>query len=145
MELKEVQVSKTIWIRNDGYIKCTAKNAVYKGYWRESKYKDYVMLDKNTRVRVSRLIAYYFIPKTEEDIRLGRDVIDHITHTPDGMNINDVRNLRWCTKHENDTFPEAHEHKCKAQRGNKKHTDESRKKIGESTKKRWEEKRNASR
>ena len=57
--------------------------------------------------RVHALIATLFIPKTEEDKKLGRNTVDHITHNPIGMNINDVRNLRWCTSKENANFPEA--------------------------------------
>lgn len=144
MELKEVQITKTNWIRNDGYIKCTSPTARYKNVWRESKYDDSICLSKTNRVKVYRLIAETFIKKTEEDIKLGRNMIDHITHKPDGMNINDVRNLRWCTKQENDTFPEAHENKRNAILG-KKHTKEHKQKISESMKKCWEERRNASR
>ena len=69
------------------------------------------------RTLIHRLIAKHFIPKTEEDIRLNRNCIDHITHNPVGMNINDVRNLRWCTRKENNGFPEARENKRKAQLG----------------------------
>lgn len=58
------------------------------------------------RRRIHRILADFFIPKTEEDIIRQRDVIDHITHNPTNMNVNDIRNLRWCTKLENDRFPE---------------------------------------
>jgi len=58
-------------------------------------------------VRIHRLLAEFFIPKTENDIMLCRDTVDHITHTPEGMNVNDVRNLRWCTQKENSNFTEA--------------------------------------
>lgn len=54
-----------------------------------------------------RILAKHFIPKTEEDIYLNRNLIDHITHNPTDMNVNDIRNLRWCNKHENATFDEA--------------------------------------
>lgn len=33
--------------------------------------------------------------------------VDHITHYPTEYNINDVRNLRWCTISENNSFEEA--------------------------------------
>lgn len=75
-------------------------------------------------IRIHRLIAMLFIPKTEEDIELGRDVVDHKTHTPVGMNINDVRNLRWCTTKENNNFEEALNNK----RGLKR-TEETRNKL----------------
>ena len=71
------------------------------------------------RTLIHRLIAKHFIPKTEEDIRLNRDTVDHITHNPVGMYINDVRNLRWCTQKENNCFPEARENQRKAQLGSK--------------------------
>lgn len=58
------------------------------------------------RVRAYRYLADKFIPKTENDIMHNRTVIDHITHKPEGMYINDIRNMRWCTKYENDTFLE---------------------------------------
>ena len=60
----------------------------------------------NKQVRLYRIIAEHFIPKTQEDIELGRNEIDHKTHEPDGININDVRNLRWCTHNENMNFEE---------------------------------------
>lgn len=65
-----------------------------------------IMVDK-VRTPVSHIIASKWITKTDDDIRLDRNIVDHITHHPDGMNINDVRNLRWCTNQENITFPEA--------------------------------------
>ena len=77
------------------------------------------MLYKGKCSRIHRVIAQNFIPKTEEDIRLNRDTVDHITHNPIGMNINDVRNLRWCTRKENNGFPEARENQRKAQLGSK--------------------------
>ena len=73
----------------------------------DSYYRQSLRWNGRSRVRVHRIIADLFIPKTDEDIALGRDRIDHITHHPSGMNINDVRNLRWCTQKENNNFPEA--------------------------------------
>lgn len=139
MKLIEIQISPTIWIRNDGMIKCTAQNAKYKNVWRPSKYDDNVCLSKTDKVKVYKLMAETFIQKTEEDIKLGRNVVDHITHNPVNMNINDVRNLRWCTKYENDHFPEAHENKRKAMLG-KKRSEEAKQKTSETMKKRWREK-----
>lgn len=66
--------------------------------------------------RVYRLLMEYFKPKSEEDIDLCRDQVDHISHNPIGMNINDVRNLRWCTPKENSNFEEA---KLNYSKGNK--------------------------
>lgn len=58
---------------------------------------------------IHRFIAKHFLPKTDEDIELGRDCIDHWTHNPIGMNVNDIRNLRWCTRKENNNFDERRE------------------------------------
>ena len=93
-------------------------------------------------LRIERAIATLFIPKTEEDIRLGRNVVDHITHHPTDMNINDVRNLRWCTLKENNNFPEAVSNKrgikrteeTKNKLRNRVITDEWRRKNSESHK-----------
>lgn len=68
-------------------------------------------------IRVYHLLADRFIPKTDEDMRLGRDMIDHITHNPDGMNVNDVRNLRWCTFRENLNFEEARRNNSISKKG----------------------------
>lgn len=68
-------------------------------------------------IRAYRLLAETFIPKSEEDIILGRNCIDHITHNPIGMNINDVRNLRWCTLKENLNFDEARHNASLARKG----------------------------
>ena len=56
---------------------------------------------------VHKIVAEYLIPKTEEDISLKRNCVDHI----DGNRLNNiVTNLRWCTHEENVTFPLAREH-----------------------------------
>jgi hypothetical protein len=70
--------------------------------------------------KCSRLLAEHFIPKTEEDILLGRDCVDHITHDPVDMNVNDIRNLRWCTIKENANFEEAKLHISLAGLGKKR-------------------------
>ena len=64
-------------------------------------------------VRVHRIIAEHFIigPRRPEQI-----FVDHITHDPVDMNVNDVRNLRWCTIKENNNFEEAHQNHLKSQR-----------------------------
>ncbi len=65
-----------------------------------------VMVDRKI-MQISHLIAECFVPKTEEDIRLGRALVDHKTHNPVDFNVNDYRNVRWCTNKENSNFSEA--------------------------------------
>ena len=88
------------------------------GEVRDSKYRELVTIN-GEQSRIYVILANKFIPKTDEDIKLGRDTIDHITHNPTDMSINDVRNLRWCTQKENSGFPEARENNRKAQLGSK--------------------------
>jgi hypothetical protein len=75
--------------------------------------------EKRLQMRVYHFLANNFIVKTEDDILKQRNVIDHITHTPDNMHINDVRNLRWCTQKENCNFKEAKRNYSKAKKGMK--------------------------
>lgn len=65
------------------------------------------------QVRVHRIIAERFLIGVR---RPEQTFVDHITHDPVGMNVNDVRNLRWCTIKENNNFDEAHQNHLKAQR-----------------------------
>lgn len=69
------------------------------------------------RIRCYRLLMEHFKPKTDEDISLERDCVDHITHNPADMNINDIRNMRWCTHKENLNFEEAKRNKSLSQKG----------------------------
>ena len=50
------------------------------------------------KCRVHRLVAGAFIPKTEEDIELGRDQVNHKNLDPTK---NYVKNLEWVTNQEN--------------------------------------------
>ena len=84
----------------------------------ESKYREGIRL-KGKLYKVHQFIAQNFIPKTEEDIRLNRNCRDHITHNPVGININDVRNMRWCTQKENNGFEESRRHRSESMKGNK--------------------------
>lgn len=68
-------------------------------------------------IRAYKLLAETFIPKTEDDIINNRNQIDHITHNPVNMNINDIRNLRWCTQKENLNFDEARHNNSLARKG----------------------------
>ena len=64
--------------------------------------------------RIYRIIADNFLVTVR---RPDQVQIDHITHKPGGMNINDVRNMRWCTQKENRNFPEAIENNSKSHKG----------------------------
>lgn len=57
--------------------------------------------------RIYKHLAKCFIQRTEDDILNNRTFIDHISHNPSNMNVNDVRNLRWCNQKENLNFNEA--------------------------------------
>ena len=60
----------------------------------------------NVSYHVYRLIIKFFKPKTEDDLMHQRDYVDHKTHEPKDMFLNDIRNLRWCTQYENCNFTE---------------------------------------
>lgn len=81
--------------------------------------------------RVYRIIAENFLPNPE-----NKPCVDHRTHNPKDMNVNDIRNLRWCTRQENNRFPEGVENKRNAKLGTHP-TDATRKKMSESGKIRW--------
>lgn len=56
-----------------------------------------------SRKEISHIIAEAFVKKDNEN----QTLVDHRSHNPVGMNINDSRNLRWCTHKENSNFEEA--------------------------------------
>ena len=80
---------KEIWIETGNNRKRNAIVAISNtgllrtkdGTIRESKYREVFRLNGEL-CRVYQFIANNFIPKTEEDLRLGRNTIDHITHNP---------------------------------------------------------------
>lgn len=80
---------------------------------------------KGKRILIHRFIADNFIKRTEEDIMKNRNCIDHITHHPENMNINDIRNMRWCTPKENCNFQERIEQLSKS----KKRTTKPKKRL----------------
>lgn len=88
-----------IAISDQGHIKRKSGIIEYSKYMHRIRFN-------NKLVHIHQVIAGYFVPKTEEDIALCRNQIDHITHNPSDMNVNDARNLRWCTQKENCNFNE---------------------------------------
>ena len=87
--------------------------------------------------RVYRVIAETFLPNPE-----NKSCVDHKTHKPINMNINDIRNLRWCTHQENDSFPEAIKNKRNAKIGTHP-SEETKQRMSESHKRRWQERKKA--
>lgn len=81
--------------------------------------------------RVYRIIAENFLSNPE-----NKPCVDHRTHNPKDMNVNDIRNLRWCTRQENNRFPEGIENKRNAKLGTHP-TVATREKMSESAKLRW--------
>lgn len=81
------------------------------------KHKDGYSYLGNMRA-VHRIVAEFFVPKTQEDIELNRNRIDHI----DGNRSNNhYNNLRWCTDRENNNFPLARFRRSEALKGEKNH------------------------
>lgn len=107
----------------------------YDGHISISLYRQYTKFN-GIKKYVYRIIAETFIPRTEEDIRLNRNVVDHISHNPSDMYLNDVRNLRWCTQRENNGFGEIRNKFSKAKIG-KKLSDLTRKRMSIAQYKRW--------
>lgn len=108
------QYNTIIAISNKGRI--MRRNGVieYSHYMQEFKVK-------GIRTLIHRFIANNFIPKTEDDIIKQRKYIDHITHEPKDMCINDIRNMRWCTHKENCNFEECVRKKSEALKGKPGH------------------------
>lgn len=79
-----------------------------------TKYRQPISINGITK-RIHVFIAEAFIPKSEDDILKKRNCIDHITHAPENININDVRNLRWCTHKENCNFTEVRINRASSQ------------------------------
>lgn len=91
-------------VSNKGRIKLS------NGVIEESKYRTRL----NGGIRISHIIADNFLITVRSKEQC---YIDHISHNPVGMNINDVRNLRWCTIKENNNFEEARNNKSKSKKG----------------------------
>ena len=79
------------------------------------KKKDGYMYLGNMR-NIHRIVADAFIPKTQEDIEMGRIFIDHKNGIRDD---NRASNLRWCTASENANFPLAKAHMSQSMTGDK--------------------------
>lgn len=132
-------------LKNKGY---QARSVIALSNCGRMKRKNGVVEDIPLRMKVGhngemlycyRLLLEIFKPKSLEDIMLNRDVVDHKTHNPVGMNINDVRNLRWCTQQENTCFAEARQNISISHKGNKnrkgvKHSEETKQKMSQARK-----------
>ena len=70
-----------------------------------SNYEQRILVNGKS-IHIYHVFAELFVDKSEDDIMHDRNVVDHITHEPVNMNINDIRNLRWCTHKENYNFYE---------------------------------------
>lgn len=81
-----------------------------------TKYNTSIWLN-NRHNTAYRILADMFLYKTEDDKIFQRNEIDHKSHNPKDMFINDVRNLRWCTHKENLNFPEAVNNNSEHSRG----------------------------
>lgn len=68
-----------------------------------AKLKTHIQMNCRSH-RLSRLVAQYFLIDCHKPEQM---LVDHITHKPKEMNVNDVRNLRWCTSKENNNYEEA--------------------------------------
>ena len=101
-----------IAVSSFGRIKCKDGSIRYSEYREHLTYKGKI-------TRIYRFLAEHFIPKTSEDISLGRNQVDHITHKPSGFNINNINNLRWSTQKENMGFDEARENNSSSHTGYK--------------------------
>ena len=106
-------------VSNKGRIKLS------NGTIEESKYNTLV-----NRESIYRFIAKNFLITVRRPEQI---YIDHISHNPIGMNINDVRNLRWCTIKENNSFEEIRIKMSESHKG-KVISVETRRKISESMK-----------
>lgn len=113
-----IKVSNTGWIWRQN------------GRKEESTYAQMVRINGKMTF-IHRFLAEHFIQKTDEDRALGRNNIDHITHYPIGININDIRNLRWSTQKENCNFDECKDNKRKNKNKLNKPTSEFGKKYFE--------------
>lgn len=91
------------------------------------KLRQYVMFN-GKMTKIYHLLMQFFKPKTEDDKLKCRNAVDHITHMPKDMYVNDIRNLRWCTIKENANFDEAKTHYREMCKHRNKQSDETKEK-----------------
>lgn len=73
-----------------------------------------IVRNDGKRIRAYRLIAELWLIGVK---RPEQNDIDHITHNPKEFNLNDIRNLRWCTQAENCRFDEHRKNLSNAKKG----------------------------
>ena len=104
LEWRPYSEFNNVWVRTDGKV----RRLIYEGTKREKIVEDYGTPSDGYRVigipgtnkqeLVHRLVADVFITKTQEDVELGREFINHIDECKSN---NSVNNLEWVTKKEN--------------------------------------------
>lgn len=116
---------KEIWIRIETKARTTKRIIALSNCGRAMRANGEIFITKydtsiwlnNRHNKVYRILADIFLHKTENDKILHRNEIDHKSHNPNDMFINDIRNLRWCTHKENLNFPEAVKNNSEHSRG----------------------------
>ncbi len=126
---KHVRQDNIIAVSNFGNVKYRS------GEIRPAALRQQLIEDGKHKV-IAHIIIQNFKPRTDEDIAANRTWVDHISHTPSDMNVNDVRNLRWCTQAENNRFEEGNTLRRNAMKGFK-HSLETRRRMSTAQKKAW--------
>ena len=93
----------------------TGEAMFYNGVIKPTRYRQITHIN-GKNVYLHTIIAAAFLVTVKKPEQSN---IDHITHNPAGMNVNDVRNLRYCTQKENLNFEECKFNMSNAHKGHK--------------------------